>query len=262
MNKTRYLTCVAACVAGLILASTIEAQNAQPIGLKDAVNSALRSSREVALAQARYDAAEKTLNVNRSAFQPNLYTGSGAAYTYGFPLTPGGAAPSVLNLSYLQAIYNPLETAQVRAAQERMEIQRLELEKTRNSIALQTSSAYLELGKVRHSLELMKNERDNNTRVINFTQQRVREGVELPMEETKAQLATAQTEQRIAQFETRESDLQQQLAALMGLAPSQRIEVTTDSLPAQPTERERDVVDRAVATSLDLQQSEYDRRAK
>src|SRR5262249_5113716 len=158
------------------------AQDLQTMALKDAVNRALRSSHEVALAQARYDVAEKEIGVNRSAFQPNLFTGSGAAYTYGFPLTPSGAAPSIINLSYVQTVYKPLQTAQVRAAQERKEIQRLELEKTRNSIALQASSAYLELGKVRHSLELTRNQRQSNTRILSFTQQRVKEGFELPLE--------------------------------------------------------------------------------
>ena len=91
---------------------------------------------EVALAQARYEVAEREIGVkDKSAFQPNLYTGSGAAYTYGFPLTPGGAAPSIINFSYVQALFNPVQTAQLRAAEERKEIQRLELEKTRNTVA-------------------------------------------------------------------------------------------------------------------------------
>src|SRR5215467_15348824 len=216
MNKNRFFTLIVNCaLCCLIVPLTLQAQDLQPVAFKDAVNRALRSSREVALAQARYDVAEREIGVNRSAFQPNLFTGSGVAYTYGFPLTPGGAAPSIINMSYVQAIYNPAQTAQVRAAQERKEIQRLELEKTRNSIALQASSAYLELGKVRHSLELMRNQRQSNTRIINFTQQRIREGFELPIEGTKTELAAAKTEQRIVQLESRDAQLQQQLAALM-----------------------------------------------
>jgi outer membrane protein TolC len=263
MNKNRFFTLIVNCaLCCLIVPLTLQAQNLQPVAFKDAVNRALRSSREVALAQARYDVAEREIGVNRSAFQPNLFTGSGAAYTYGFPLTPGGAAPSIINLSYIQAIYNPAQTAQVRAAQERKEIQRLELEKTRNSIALQASSSYLELGKVRHSLELMRNQRQSNTRILSFTQQRVREGYELPIEAKKAEVAAARTEYQIAKLESRESELQQQLAALMGIPRNQRIEVDTDSLHLETTEREQDVVDRAVETSIDLRQSEFDRRAK
>jgi outer membrane protein len=263
MNKNRFFTLMAACVACCVLIPfAAQGQNLQPLALKDAVNRALRSSREVELAQARYEVAEKEVGVNRSVFQPNVYTGSGAAYTNGFPLTPGGAAPSIFNLSYVQAVFNPLQKAQVSAALERKEVQRLELEKTRNSIALQASSAYLELGKVRHSLELMRNQRQGNTRILSFTQQRVKEGYELPIETKKAELAAAKTEQRIVQLESRESQLQQQLAALMGISPGQHIEVATEPLSIETSEREREIVDQALATSLDLRQAEYERRAK
>jgi outer membrane protein len=261
MNRTRRQLLLAACIAGLLVPSLADGQSVQPIALKDAVNTALRSSREVALAQARVSVAERTVGVNRSVFQPNLYTGSGAAYTYGFPLTPGGAAPSIINLSYIQSMFNPLEKAQVRASRERQEIQRLELEKTRNNVALQTISAYLELGKVRHSLDLMRNERQSNARIITFTQQRVKEGYELPLEADKAELEAARTEQRIRQLESRESELQQQLAASMGLPPTQHVEVATDQLQLETPDRERDVADLAVETSLDLKQGEYERRA-
>jgi outer membrane protein TolC len=262
MKKNRCLTLIVTCIAGLILPSIVEGQDVQPIALKDAVTSALRSSREVALAQARYDQAARTVDVSGAAFHPNLFTGAGAAYTYGFPQTPGGGPPTIFNLSYVQNVFNPLQRAQVRASQERKEVQRLELEKTRNSVALQISSAYLELGKVRSSLELMRSERQSNTRIISFTKQRISEGYELPIEATKAELASARTEQRIALLESRESQLQQQLAATMGLPPTQRVEVMTEQLRLQTSERERDIVDLAVSTSLDLRQSEYERRAR
>ena len=130
MKTNRCLTLIVTCIAGLILPSIVEGQDVQPIPLKDAVNTALRSSREVALAQAHYDQAARTVDVNNSAFHPNLYTGAGAAATYGFPQTPGGAPPTIFNMSYVQSVFNPLLTSQVRASQERKEVQRLELEKS------------------------------------------------------------------------------------------------------------------------------------
>src|SRR5262249_919678 len=53
-----------------------------------------------------------------------------------------------------------------------------------------------------------------------------------------------------------------QLAALMGIPRNQRIEVDSQPLQLETTEREQDVLDRAVESSIDLRQSEYDRRAK
>ena len=89
----------------------------------------------------------------------------------------------------------------------------------------------------------MRNQRQSNTRILSFTQQRVKEGYELPIESKKAELAAARTEQHIVQLESRESQLQQQLAALMGIPPGQRIDVATEPLSIETSERERDIVD-------------------
>ena len=262
MNKTRWINYALLWAVSFLLPEILAAQDVESITLKEAVNRAVRNSREVALAQVRYDVAEKTANFNRSAFQPNLYTGSGAAYTYGFPQTPGGAAPSIVNLSYVQTVFNPALRAQTRAADERKEAQRLELEKTRNSIMLQTGSAYLELDKVRHSLEVMRNQRQSNGRILNFSRQRLAEGLELPIEVTRAELAAARTEQRIVQLESRESALQHQLAAQIGIPVDRRIEVQSEVPALEEDQRERDLIDRALDSSLDLRQSEYERRAR
>jgi outer membrane protein TolC len=249
-------------VAFFIAPYIAQAQDGQFIALKDAVNSALRGSREVEVAQAKYNVAQKTVAVDQSFFRPNLYTGSGAAYTYGFPQTPSGAAPSIINFSYIQSVFNPLQKAQVRSAQELQEVQRLELEKTRNAVALQTMNTYLELEKVRHSLELMRSERQSHARISNYTQQRIREGFELPAEATQAELSAARTEVRIVQLEGTEKQLQQQLAAMIGTPPGQRIEVATEPLSLEASGRESDVIGRALANNIELQETEYERRAK
>jgi outer membrane protein TolC len=261
MNKNCIVSFVVLAVC-LAMPLFLVAQDVQTLTLKQAVDTALRNSHEVALAKVRYNVAQNTASVTRSAFRPNLYTGSGAEYTYGFPQTPGGAAPSVVNLGYIQTVFDPLRSAQARADDQRTEVQRLELEKTRNTIMLQASSAYLELGKVRHALDLTRSQRLSNGRILEFTRRRLAEGLELPIEVKRAELAAARTEQKIVQLESRESNLQRQLATLMALPPEARIEVSTETIEFGPNQRERDLVDRAIATNLDLQQSERERRAK
>jgi len=262
MNETRWLHCIPLLAACFVIPATLAAQESEPLTLKQTVDLALRNSREVALAQVRYNVAENTARVNASAFRPNLYTGSGAAYTYGFPQTPGGAAPSIVNLSYVQTIFNPSLRGQALAANERTEAQRLELEKTRNSVMLQTTSDYLELGKVRHSLELMRNQRQSSARILNFTRQRINEGVELPIEGTRAELVEARLEQRIVQLESRERVLQHELAALLGMPADRRIEVESEALSLDEPQRESDLIERALRTNLELRQANYERRAR
>src|SRR5712691_1791853 len=261
MNENIKICCALLCVA-LFGVPALPAQDVVSLNLKQTVEMALRNSRDVALAQARYNVTQNTVNVNRSAFRPNLFTGSGAAYTYGFPQTPSGAAPSIINASYLQTVFNPLLMSEVRSAGERKEAQRLELEKTRNSIMLQTSSAYLELAKVRHSLDLMRTQRPSNARILEFTRQRLGEGRELPIEVTRAELNEARSEQKIVQLESRQRVLERQIAALIGVPGDRRIEIESEVLPLDEQQREQDLVDRALNSSLDLQQAEFERRAR
>src|SRR5205807_3429301 len=231
MNKRqKKISCAFLC-AVLFGLPAAQGQDVVSLNLKQAVGMALRNSRDVAVAQARYNVTQNTVAVNRSAFRPNLFTGSGAAYTYGFPQTVSGAAPSIINASYLQTVFNPLLMSEVRSAGERKEAQRLELEKTRNSIMLQTSSAYLELAKVRHSLDLMRTQRPSNARILEFTRQRLNEGRELPIEVTRAELNEARSEQKIVQLESRQRVLERQMAALIGVPGNQRIEIDAQVLP-------------------------------
>jgi len=238
------------------------AQEPEALPLKRAVEVALQHSRDLAVAQARYDVTANTARMNASAFRPSVFAGSGAAYTYGFPQTPGGAAPSIVDLSYGQTLFNPSLHGQALAAAERTEVQRLQLEKTRNAVTVQTISAYLELANARHSLELARSERQSSARILSFTSQRVSEGLDLPVELTRAELAAARLEQRVVQLEGRERLLQREMAALLGLPPDQRIEVEAQSLALAERRPEGDLIERALSTNLDIRQAEFERRAR
>ena len=262
MNKTRWINSTLLPAAWLLAPVMLAAQDVESVSLRQAVQRALVNSCQVAQAQVDYNVSRNTVEVNRAAFKPNLFTGSGAAYSLGFPQTPSGAAPSIVNLSYVQTVFNPLLKAQTLAAGDRSEAQRLDLEKARNAVMLETSSSYLELAKVRHSLELMRNERQSNARILNFTRQRVAEGLELPIEVTRAELVEARTEQKIVQLESRQRVLERQLAALMGLPAERRLEIEPVNLPLDENQREQDLLERALANSFDLRQAEYERRAR
>jgi outer membrane protein TolC len=79
---------------------------------------------------------------------------------------------------------------------------------------------------------------------------------------TRAELNEARFEQRIVQLESRQRVLERQLAALIGIPPDRRIEIEAQPLPLDEQQREQDLVERALSSSLDLQQAEFERRAR
>src|SRR5271169_1106983 len=185
--------------------------------LKRAIELALQNSKEIQVAKIQASVADRAAQITKSQFMPNLYAGSGAGYTYGIPETPGGRAPSIFNVTYTEQILNEPLRGQSKESQEQAKAQKIALEDVKNSVITRTAMAYLELGKVRHSLELLRREQESADKILQVTQERQGEGYELPVEVTKAQLTKAQVTQRILQLEGREDEREVFLQGQLGL---------------------------------------------
>src|SRR5256884_7603133 len=122
--------------------------------------------------------------------------------------------------------------------------------------------AYLELEKVRHSLELLRKEQQSAEKILQVTQERQGEGYELPVEVTKAQLTKVQVVQRILQLEGREDELEVFLRYQLGLSETQSIEVTPEGLPGEAEQAGDNLVAMAITRNAGLQLAESDLRAK
>src|SRR5260370_6583929 len=80
--------------------------------LKQAVATSLQQSREISLARLQYETSRQEAGLTRSQFLPNLYTGSGVAYTSGFPLLPARRRPPRFQPTQYQAqCYPPSQGA-------------------------------------------------------------------------------------------------------------------------------------------------------
>jgi len=155
--------------------------------LKHAIELALQNSKEIQVAKIQASVADRAAQITKAEFMPNL-TRLRRGYTYGIPETPGGRAPSIFSVSYTEQIFNEPLRGQAKETQEQAKAQKIALEDTKNSVITRTAMAYLELGKVRHSLELLRKEQESAEKILQVTQERQGEGYELPVEVTKAQL--------------------------------------------------------------------------
>jgi len=230
--------------------------------LKHTIELALQNSKEIQVAKIQASVADRASKITRAEFMPNLYAGSGAGYTYGIPETPGGRAPSIFNVTYTEQILNEPLRGQAKETQEQSKAQKIVLEDVRNSVITRTAMAYLELGKVRHSLELLRKEQESADKILQVTQERQGEGYELPVEVTKAQLTKAQVVQRILQLEGREDELEVFLRYQLGLSEGQAIEVTPEELPGEAEQEGDNLVAMAMTHNAGLQLAESDVRAK
>lgn len=230
--------------------------------LKRAIELALQNSKEIQVAKIQASVTDRAAQITKAQFMPNLYAGSGAGYTNGIPETPGGRAPSVFNVTYTEQVFNEPLRGQAKEMQEQAKAQKIALQDARNSVITRTAMAYLELGKVRHSLDLLRKEQESAEKILQVTQERQGEGFELPMEVTKAQLTKAQVVQRILQLEGREDVLEVFLRYQLGLSETQAMEVTPEELPGEAEQAGDNLLALATTNNASLQLAESDVRAK
>ena len=260
-----FLLSLAMVVAGQETPSPDAASTASaPVALtlKRAIELALQNSKDIQVAKLQASLADRSAQLTKSQFLPNLYAGSGAGYTYGIPETPGGRAPALFSVTYEEQIFNEPLRGQAKELQEQAKSQRILLEDTRNSVISRTAAAYLELGMVRHSLELLRKEQGSADKILEVTQQRERENFELPVEVTRSQLIKARVAQRILQLEGRQDELEVFLRSQTGLAQDTLIEVTPEDLPGEAEQEGANLVALAMQSNTSLQADQADVRAK
>ncbi|HEX8765260.1 MAG TPA: TolC family protein [Candidatus Acidoferrum sp.] len=240
------------------------ATNSAPVALtlKRAVELALQHSKEIQVAKIQASVADHAAQITKAQFMPNLYAGSGAGYTNGIPETPGGRAPSVFNVTYTEQVFNEPLRGQAKEQQEQAKAQKIALEEARNNVITRTAMAYLELAKIRHSLELLRAEQDSAEKILQVTEERESQGFELPMQVTQAQLTKAKVLQRILQLEEREDELEVFLRYQLGISETQAIEVTPEDLPGEAEQAGDNLIAAALANNADLRLAESDVRAK
>ncbi|MGC1290502.1 MAG: TolC family protein [Candidatus Acidiferrales bacterium] len=225
--------------------------------LAEVVRLALAHSPDLALARVRYSVAKNTAGVDRANFLPNLYTGSGAAYTNGFPQTPSGSAPAVFEMSYNQALLDKQQRGQLHADEDLAKNEEVAYQNARENVIVSAASSYLELADVQRSLQVLQGERDSAQQILQLTQQREAAGLELPIAVTQSQLQLAKVEQRIVHYQDREQVLSEQLRKMTGLPADQPLQASSgDTLASESAEPASNVVTDVVEHSSALREAE------
>lgn len=243
-------------------ASPLRAQDSEKLTLRQVVTLAEQNSRDLALARVQYGIAQGQVSVDRAEFRPNLYTGSGAAYTSGFPATPGGNGPSIFNLSYTQQVFNLPLSGQIKAAEDRAANAKLEMDRVRDAVIVRAASMFLDLANVRHALELMRAEQASAEKILQVTQDRANAGQELPIEVTRSELTAAQVQERILKLEGREENLTEQLRSMTGTPEDRPVEVASEEPSFSTDQQEAELLEMAMKSDVEIQEAQNEQTAR
>jgi outer membrane protein TolC len=231
--------------------------------LAEVVNLALEHSPQLALARVQYTVAKDTAGVAHAEFLPNLYSGSGAAYTNGFPETPSGAAPAVFEMSYTESIFDTVKSGELHSDEELAKNKQLDYENTRESVMMQAASSYLELADVQRSLQLLQSAYDSSQRIVELAKQREAAGLELPVTVTADELQAAKLSEDLLKYQGRQETLSEQIRDMTGIPASESLQVSPEELPAsESAEAASNLLTEAIDHSAVIREAENYRRAR
>jgi outer membrane protein TolC len=218
---------------GMAMANAPALLSAQ-LSLSTVVDLAQRNSSAVRLAQADVDKAKAELSQTKDVYIPSLMLGSGlpAVPTVGFM----GGVPSILNGTVQSMVFSFPQINYIKAARAGSQAATLRLKDTREQVALDASTAYIELDTVEHELDAARQQETFADRLVTIEQQRAEAGVDPLSDLLQAQLTAAQLKLRRLHLETRAVTLAKQLAVLTGL-PAGSITPDHASIPEIPAVR-------------------------
>ncbi len=170
--------------------------------------------------------------------------GAGLGWSYGFPLSLEGAAPSLFNINAQSPLYHFELKDFLRAARAETAGASLRSKDQRNQVIQDTVLSYAELQKWEQRLAGLRETEADAQKMQAAVAQRVKEGVDSELENTKARLSVARVHMRIAEAEAAADVLRERLSKLTGL-PAAGIQTEADSLPALPAASAPDVPSKA-----------------
>ncbi len=229
---------------------------ATPIPFRNAVELALQHSGVMGIAAINQWRAHEQYRELRANYIPQLTVGSGLGYSYGFPLTLEGSAPSVVNFNSVESFFNLTLRQYIKAAKVQWQATSLDVQDKRDAVILDTALTYAQLNQLTAKIDALIQAQKAAEKAEFISQQRLQEGVDSKLDVTKSQLLTARIRLRIAEAEGQVDVLRQHLSSLTGVAPD-AIVTDPNSMPAIPTiSQDEDLPAQAVANSLTVKQAQ------
>jgi outer membrane protein TolC len=207
---------------------------AEPITLRHAVELALKHANGAAIAAADEQHASAAYRELRNNYIPQVTAGAGLGWSYGFPLSLEGAAPSLFNINAQSALLHPELRAFMHAAETESAAASLRSKDQRNQIIQETVLSYAELEKWEQRLSRLHEAEPEAQKMQAAVADRVKEGIDSELDGTKARLSEARLRLRIAEAQGAADVLRERLSKLTGL-PASNIETESDSMPALPS---------------------------
>ncbi len=206
---------------------------AEPIPLKRVVELALTHATGLAVSSAGEEHAAASYRELKDSYIPQLSTGAGIGYSYGFPLSLAGSAPALFNVNAQSAVWDASLRQFIKAARAESAVASLKDKDQRDQVIQDAVESYAELDKWEERLVQLQQTESEAERTEAAVAERVKNGVDTQMDEERARLATLRVRLRITEAQGSADVLRQHLSKLTGL-PASDMQTEPGSVPEFP----------------------------
>lgn len=246
----------------LLLAPLLQAE-VHSLTLPQALEIASRQNPEVALARLDEQRAQQGIRVALDPFRPKLYGGSGLAYTYGYPNSIDGNAPSLFELKTDMAIFNRPKSYEVASSRETARGSQFGAQAKAEDVAYQAADLFLTASTIDHQSQTLSQQLPSLQKVLEAMNAAVSEGSELPLESKRAKVNLAVSQERLSSSQLDLDYYEMLLAVALGYPATDRVKPLDSDLSATPTPpTEEDAADMALHNNRQLRQMQSSVLAK
>lgn len=221
--------------------------------LQQALDVAARQNPDVALARLDEQRNQEGIKIARDPFRPHVYAGSGLAYTYGYPNSIEGNAPSIFQVRTDETLYNRQKSYQVAAAREVARGSHFAVESKLDDVAYQAADLFLTANQLEHESDNISTQIPSLQKVVESTSAAVSEGSELPLELKRAQVNLAISQERLGSDNLDKDYYEMMLAIALGYPATDRVKpVESNVLATAVPPSESEAADMALRENREL----------
>lgn len=207
--------------------------------LQQALELSARQNPDVTLARLDEQRAQEGINIALDPFRPKVYGGSGLAYTYGYPNSIEGNAPSLFEVRTDMALYNRPKSYQLAAARESARGSQFGAQAKADEVAYQAADLFLTASELEHQSSTMSSQLPSLQKVVEAAAAGVNEGSQLPIDLKRARVDLAMSQQQLEAANLDADYNEMMLAVVLGYPATDRVKpVDSDfaSLVTPPSE--------------------------
>jgi len=231
--------------------------------LRQAVEMAVRQNPDIVLARLDEQKAQQAVRLAKDPFTPRITVGSGLAYTNGFPMSVEGSAPSIVQASAVQSLFNRPQSLGVAQAKENVRGAELATTARRDEVAYRAAALYLDAERAARIGALAAKDAESLAKVLDAIHAQVEEQRVLPLAEKQAALNLARARQIADSWADDQAAAETTLALALGFGAEDRVRAADEQRPAPalPPSEEQTVL-AALESSRELRQIQSRIQAK